>query len=76
MPLIITDIQPLTEPREAHRYCPIYDQVSCNRPTLLFFTHISILVSTRFGVHQHHSQEASIQHTSFTTHQIFTHMNY
>jgi len=55
MPLVITDIQPLTESREAHAHstnvtAPSIYQVSCNRPTLLFFTHISVPVSTRFDV--------------------------
>jgi len=56
MPLIITDIQLLTETREAHTHStnvitPSMYQVSCNRPTLLFFIHVSFPVSTRFGVY-------------------------
>jgi len=56
MPLIITDIQQLTESREAHAHssnvtAPSKYQETCNRPTLLFFTHLSVPVPTRFGVH-------------------------
>jgi hypothetical protein len=55
MPLIIADSQPLIEHTEAHAYnsnitAPSMYKVSCNRPTLLFFTHISVPVPTRFGV--------------------------